>query len=76
MLLLNQAKQTAGLLVFLLLAGSLSAQPPVASFSVQGNTTGCAPLTVQFVNQSQNAVSYFWDFGNGNTSTLKNPDTD
>lgn len=75
MLLLNQAKRTAGFIVFLLFVSTTYAQTPVASFSVQGNTSGCAPLTVQFVNQSQNAVSYFWDFGNGNTSTLMNPVT-
>lgn len=75
MLLLNQARQTVSLIVLLLIAGTSDAQTPVASFSVQGNTTGCAPLTVQFINQSQNAVSYFWDFGNGNTSTLMNPVT-
>lgn len=36
---------------------------------------GCAPLTVQFINKSINAVdgSYLWDFGDGNTSVVKNP---
>ncbi len=28
---------------------------------------------VQFNNLSQNAISYYWDFGDGNTSTLENP---
>jgi PKD repeat protein len=53
---------------------SVNAQTPVASFSA-GTITGCAPLTVNFINQSTSADSYFWDFGNGNTSTLVNPTT-
>ncbi len=48
------------------------AQSPVASFSVNVNS-GCQPLSVQFNNTSQNAVSYYWAFGNGNTSNLANP---
>ncbi|HQF28895.1 MAG TPA: PKD domain-containing protein, partial [Bacteroidia bacterium] len=48
------------------------AQTPVASFQVSAGQ-GCSPLNVQFTNTSQNAVSYFWNFGNGNTSTQQNP---
>ncbi|MFM7078814.1 MAG: PKD domain-containing protein, partial [Bacteroidota bacterium] len=33
-------------------------------------TSGCEPLTVNFTNLSTNATSYYWMFGNGNTSTL------
>lgn len=29
--------------------------------------------TVHFTNQSMNATSYFWEFGDGNTSTEENP---
>ena len=29
-----------------------------------------APFTVNFTNTSQNAASYFWDFGDGATSTI------
>ena len=32
-----------------------------------------SPLNVQFNNTSTGAVSYYWDLGNGNTSTLANP---
>lgn len=61
---------------FILLFVSESwAQTPNAAFSVSGPISGCAPLSAQFVNNSTNAVSYFWDFGNGNTSTLVNPST-
>ncbi|HYV92164.1 MAG TPA: PKD domain-containing protein [Chitinophagales bacterium] len=35
--------------------------------------TGCVPLTVQFTNNSVNATQFFWDFGDGGTSTVTNP---
>lgn len=35
--------------------------------------TGEYPLTVTFTNNSVNATSYYWDFGDGKTSTEKNP---
>jgi PKD repeat protein len=61
------------LVLFQLLAlTQLHAQSPVASFVVS-QTSGCSPLQVQFTNTSQNASSFFWDFGNGNTSTAINP---
>ena len=36
---------------------------------------GCVPDTVQFSNNSlgTNSVTYYWDFGDGSTSTNKNP---
>ncbi len=38
-------------------------------------TYGCGSLTVQFLDSSiaANIDNWFWDFGNGQTSTLKNP---
>ncbi|MCH2224343.1 MAG: choice-of-anchor L domain-containing protein [Crocinitomicaceae bacterium] len=39
--------------------------PPVASFSATPNS-GCSPVQVLFTNNSQNAVSYEWNFGGGN----------
>ncbi|MBI2259679.1 MAG: PKD domain-containing protein [Flavobacteriia bacterium] len=40
------------------------------------DVNGCAPYTIQFENKSfepSPIVSYFWDFGDGNTSNLQNP---
>ncbi len=40
-------------------------------------TPGCAPLPANFLNNSQNATSYLWDFGDGSpTSTELNPSHD
>ncbi|HDY88952.1 MAG TPA: PKD domain-containing protein, partial [bacterium] len=52
--------------------GSFSQSAPTASFSVS-DTIGCSPLNIQFNNESANADSYYWDFGNGNTSILEDP---
>lgn len=50
-----------------------SAQAPVADFS-SNITAGCSPVIVNFQDKSTGTVaSYQWDFGNGGTSTLKNP---
>jgi len=49
-----------------LLPGSL----PTASFAVLGPQ--CGP-TVDFANTSLGATGYFWDFGDGQTSTLSEP---
>lgn len=36
-------------------------------------TSGCAPLTVNFNNLTTGGTTWFWDFGDGNTSTQKDP---
>lgn len=33
----------------------------------------CVPAQIVFLNQSNNAVTYYWDFGDGNYSVLENP---
>jgi Zn-dependent metalloprotease len=38
------------------------------------NVSSCeVPLTVEFTNYSQNSSYYYWDFGDGDTSTTYNP---
>lgn len=44
---------------------------PIASFQFEISESNF--LEVQFSNFSQNATSYAWDFGDGNTSTEENP---
>ena len=44
---------------------------PVPSFTM--DTLKCINTTVSIVNNSQGASSYFWNFGNGSTSTQFNP---
>jgi PKD repeat protein len=49
--------------------------PPVANFD--SIPSGCSPLTVTINNTSLNTATpgttYHWDFGDGSTSTAKNP---
>lgn len=46
---------------------------PIANFAAN-LTTGPAPLRVSFTDLSTNSpTSWHWDFGDGNTSNLKNP---
>lgn len=45
---------------------------PQAIFSVSGST-GCDSLNVTFTDASISAVSWYWDFGNGDTSTASSP---
>lgn len=44
---------------------------PTAAFVGQG--AGCAPFTMGFTNNSIQATSYLWEFGDGGTSTADNP---
>jgi len=57
-----------------LLVVKKSLPPPVANFSVTV-TGGDAPLTVQFTDESTgDPTSWFWDFGDGGSSTEQNPE--
>lgn len=49
---------------------------PVADFSFTPPYPTELNSIVQFHNHSVGAVSYYWDFNNGTSSTLKNPFTD
>src|ERR1019366_4941366 len=45
------------------ITGSFTAEP----------LTGCAPLLINFTNNSINGASYFWYFGDGGFDSTKNP---
>jgi len=64
--------------LFLILVAMLissSASPQVsADFTTFSANTGCGSLVVEFQDISTGSPdTWFWDFGNGNSSTLKNP---
>ncbi|WP_027470310.1 PKD domain-containing protein [Saccharicrinis fermentans] len=46
---------------------------PTALFEVRPNIVTIPGEGVTFINQSINADTYLWNFGNGQTSTLENP---
>ncbi len=49
-------------------------QPGAVSEFTASDTSNCqAPFTVQFQDNSVNANTYLWDFGDGTTSGLRNP---
>lgn len=48
-----------------------AAQTPIFTAST---TNGCALLPITFTNTSLNSVSWLWNFGDGTTSALQNPD--
>lgn len=59
-------------------AGFLIPEPPTADFSIQaGDQEGVAPHMVEFDSSDSTAsagiASYFWDFGDGQTSNQANP---
>ncbi len=60
-------------IVFSFFISTIVFAQPVASFS-SNITQGCTPLVVNFTDNSTGSpASWLWDFGNGNTSTVKNP---
>jgi len=50
---------------------SAASAPPVANFAAANS--GCLNEPITFNNSSSNAVSYEWDFGDGNTDVTQNP---
>lgn len=50
----------------------ISISKPQADFTYT-KSSGCVPVLVQFQNTSSSASNYLWDFGDGTTSTLLNP---
>jgi PKD repeat protein len=47
--------------------------PLVFSWFTCSANSGCAPLSLSFQNFTENASRYFWTFGDGGSSELKNP---
>jgi PKD repeat protein len=69
-------RRLAAALILVLSCAALSDKVTAQTALFNASTTsGCEPLTVNFSNLSTNATSYYWMFGNGNTSTLANPTT-
>ncbi len=54
-------------------SGSAQTSTSVIPAPVAGFTQSATMLTATFTNTSTNANQYFWEFGDGNTSTLQNP---
>ena len=46
---------------------------PIANFSIVAPLSNCQPALFSFVNNSTNATSYNWTFGDGSISTENNP---
>jgi gliding motility-associated-like protein len=65
------------------LANCIVADTAYVEITVSGNTdvladfivndSLCLSSNIEFINQSQNASNFLWDFGDGNTSTQENP---
>lgn len=53
-------------------AVTITVVAPTADFTTS-STTFFNNLPITFTNESQNAVSYFWEFGDGNTDTFIHP---
>ncbi len=51
---------------------SVKLAKPYAEFTAS-DYVACEPVAITFNNTSENCDSYLWDFGNGETSSLKNP---
>ena len=47
--------------------------PGVQALFTHNGLPGCAPMQVDFTNNSTGGGSYLWDFGDGNTSTEQSP---
>lgn len=47
--------------------------PEVTALFSTDTTQGCAPVSVQFTNNSELAVNYYWNFGDGVVSTETDP---
>lgn len=61
-------------ITFILLLINITAQAQLNADFTASATQGCTDFTVQFKDKSSGSpASWFWDFGNGQTSALQNP---
>ncbi len=70
------ATDTSGCISTMFDTASVTVSMPLANFIADTTNSTCPPLAVQFSNLSTNtdsASTYFWDFGDGNTSSIQNP---
>ncbi len=51
----------------------MTISPSLSAAFIIDSVVGCAPFEVQFTNLSQNAVTNYWDFGDGNGSNQISP---
>jgi PKD repeat protein len=66
-------KCTLNLFLLLLICfAAISAKGQVTAGFTLSDTAGCAPIIVHFTNTSTGATSYFWDLGNGTTTSATN----
>ncbi|MBX2875042.1 MAG: peptidylprolyl isomerase [Saprospiraceae bacterium] len=68
MIVVRSLKVGLYLLVAILVA---ACSRPIANFTIQGETT--APTRISFENMSEKADSFYWDFGDGATSSDSSP---
>jgi gliding motility-associated-like protein len=50
----------------------IAVRMPKAAFTVSDTSTICAPIETHFTFQGEDYYSFYWDFGDGGTSTLQN----
>ncbi|GLR17111.1 peptidylprolyl isomerase [Portibacter lacus] len=60
-------------LLFALALSIASCSRPIARYTIT-DQDDTAPAKLSFTNESENAETYSWDFGDGNTSSEENPD--
>ena len=63
----------AGCIQTFFISPGITVNLPVANFTTTTQRNGCNQINIQYVNNSQNAQMYLWDFGDGNISSIESP---
>ena len=66
--------QIVALIAVTITASNSCQKLPEPAFSFTPAVNPEAGETIQFINQSLNAITYSWDFGDGGTSILESPE--